>query len=94
MITSEEDVHDGMALMKLAGTDVLSGIVRDDLAGAHADDGARPAWLISIAEDPEGHVAVLLLAGDDLGVSWEVDDLPVSSGKRVFQNAVHGESPV
>jgi hypothetical protein len=94
MVTSEEDVYHGVALMKLAGTDVLSGIVRDDLAGAHAGDGARPAWLISVAEHPKGHVAVLLLAGDDLGVSWEVNDLPVSSGKRIFQNAVHSASPV
>jgi len=94
MITSEENVYDGAAVMKLAGADVLSGIVRYDLPSAYADDNARQARLISVAKGPKNHVAVLLLAGDDLSVGRKVDDLPVSSGKRVFQNAIHGESPV
>lgn len=94
MITSEEGVHHGAAIMKLAGTEVLSGIVRDCLAGAYAGDGTRTAWLNGVADGPEGHFTVLRLAGDDLGVGREINGLLVRLGKREFQNVVHGESPV
>jgi len=94
MITSEESVYDGAAIMKLAGADVLSGIVRDDLAGAYAGDGTRPALLNGVADGPEGHFTVLSLAGNDLGVGREINVLLVSLGKWEFQNMFHGESPV
>ena len=94
MITSEEGVHHGAAIMKLAGADVLSGIVRDDLAGAYAGDGTRTPWLNGVADGPEGHVTVLRLAGDDLGVGREINGLLVSFGKRELQNVFHGASPI
>ena len=87
-------MHDGAAIMKLAGADVLSGIVRDDLAGAYAGDGARSTWLDGVADGPEGHLLMLRLAGDDLGVGRKINVLLVSFGKREFQNVFHGESPI
>ncbi len=94
MITSEEGVHHGTAIMKQAGADVLSGIVRDGLAGAYAGDGTPTARLNGVADGPEGHVTVLRLAGDDLGVGREINGLLVRLGKWEFQNVFHGESPV
>jgi len=94
MITSKEGVHDGVAVVKLAGTDVLSGIVRDGLAGAYAGDGTPTARLNGVADGPEGHLLMLRLAGDDLGVGRGINGLLVRLGKREFQNVFHGESPV